>query len=75
LRDGELGVSTLAQAAECTPTAASQHLSKLPMVRLVQQRADSRARLYRRSGGRVLPLLAEALAQADHTVSGVPPHS
>ena len=51
LRDCELGVSTLAQAAECTPTAASQHLSKLRMVGLVQQRADGRARLYRRRVG------------------------
>jgi len=74
LRAGELGVSALAQAAECTPTAASQHLSKLRLVGLVQQRADGRARLYRLSGGHVLRLLAEALAQADHTVSGLPPH-
>jgi hypothetical protein len=38
-----------------------------------QQRANGRARLYRHSGGHELRLLAEALAQADHTVSGVPP--
>ena len=74
LRSDELGVSALAHAAECTPTAASQHLSKLRMVGLVHQRADGRARLYRLSGGHVLRLLAEALAQADHTVSGLPHH-
>ncbi|MCX4098294.1 ArsR/SmtB family transcription factor [Nocardia sp. alder85J] len=74
LRDGEFGVTALAEAAECTPTAASQHLSKLRLVGLVQQRADGRARLYRLSGGHVLRLLAEALAQAEHTVSGLPHH-
>jgi DNA-binding transcriptional ArsR family regulator len=74
LHDGELGVSALAEAAECTPTVASQHLGKLRMVGLVQQRADGRARLYRLSGGHVLRLLAEALAQADHTVSGIANH-
>jgi DNA-binding transcriptional ArsR family regulator len=74
LREDELGVTALAEAAECTPTAASQHLSKLRLVGLVQQRADGRARLYRLSGGHVLRLLAEALAQADHTVSGRPHH-
>ncbi|WP_216903721.1 ArsR/SmtB family transcription factor [Nocardia alni] len=74
LRDTELGVSALAEAAKCTPTAASQHLSKLRLVGLVQQRADGRARLYRLSGGHVVRLLSEALAQADHTVSGLPHH-
>jgi DNA-binding transcriptional ArsR family regulator len=51
LRDCELDVSTWMRAAECTPTAASQHLSKLRMVGLVQQRADGRARRYRRRVG------------------------
>jgi DNA-binding transcriptional ArsR family regulator len=74
LRDAELGVTALAQAAGCSPTAASQHLSKLRLVGLVQQRADGRARLYRLSGGHVVRLLAEALAQADHTVTGIPLH-
>lgn len=74
LREAELGVTALAEAAGCTPTAASQHLSKLRLVGLVQQRADGRARLYRLSGGHVLRLLTEALAQADHQVSGLPQH-
>jgi DNA-binding transcriptional ArsR family regulator len=74
LRDEELAVSALAGAAGCTPTAASQHLSKLRLVGLVQQRAEGRARLYRLSGGHVLRLLSEALAQAEHTVAGLPQH-
>ncbi|MBU3066552.1 metalloregulator ArsR/SmtB family transcription factor [Nocardia sp. NEAU-G5] len=74
LREEELGVTALAEAAGCSPTAASQHLSKLRLVGLVQQRADGRARLYRLSGGHVLRLLSEALAQAEHTVSNLPQH-
>ena len=75
LRGGELGVSALAAAAGCTPTAASQHLAKMRLAGLVEQRADGRARIYRLSGGHVNRLLTEALAHADHAVSGVPQHN
>lgn len=75
LRDGELGVSALADAAGCTPTAASQHLAKMRLTGLVEQRADGRARIYRLSGGHVHRLLTEALAHADHAVSGLPHHN
>lgn len=74
LRDGELGVTALAEAAGCTPTAASQHLAKMRMTGLVEQRAEGRARIYRLSGGHLRRLLTEALAQADHAVSGLPYH-
>jgi DNA-binding transcriptional ArsR family regulator len=74
LRDGELGVTALAEQAACTPTAASQHLAKLRLAGLVEQRADGRARIYRLSGGHVRSLLAQALAHADHTISGLPHH-
>jgi DNA-binding transcriptional ArsR family regulator len=74
LRDGELGVSALAEAAGCTPTAASQHLAKMRLTGLVEQRAQGRARIYRLSGGHVQRLLTEALAHADHAVSGLPHH-
>jgi DNA-binding transcriptional ArsR family regulator len=74
LRDGELGVSALAAAAGCSPTAASQHLAKMRMTGLVEQRAEGRARIYRLAGGHVRRLLVEALAQADHAVSGLPHH-
>jgi DNA-binding transcriptional ArsR family regulator len=74
LRDGELGVSALAQAADCSPTAASQHLAKMRMTGLVDQRAEGRARIYRLTGGHVQRLLTEVLAHADHTVSGAPHH-
>jgi DNA-binding transcriptional ArsR family regulator len=74
LRDTELGVTALAQHAGCAPAAASQHLSKLRLAGLVDQRADGRARLYRLRGGHVRRLVLEALAHADHTVSNIPLH-
>ena len=72
LREGELGVTALAQAARCTPTTASQHLSKLRMSGLVDQRAEGRARYYRLRGEHIKRLLDEALNQAEHAVEGIP---
>ena len=72
LRDGELGVSTLAETARCTPTAASQHLAKLRLAGLVDQRAEGRARYYRLRGDHIRRLLDEALGQAEHQVLGLP---
>jgi DNA-binding transcriptional ArsR family regulator len=72
LRDGELGVSTLAETAHCTPTAASQHLAKLRLAGLVDQRAEGRARYYRLRGDHIKRLLDEALGQAEHDVEGIP---
>jgi DNA-binding transcriptional ArsR family regulator len=74
LRDGELGVTELAERAGCRPTAASQHLSKLRLVGLVDQRAQGRARLYRLKGGHLHRLLDEALAHADHLAHDLPHH-
>ncbi|HEX3782206.1 MAG TPA: metalloregulator ArsR/SmtB family transcription factor [Pseudonocardiaceae bacterium] len=74
LRDGELGVTELAERAGCRPTAASQHLSKLRLAGLVDQRAQGRARLYRLKGGHLHRLLDEALAHADHLAHDLPHH-
>ncbi len=74
LRDTESGVGALAESAGCSPTAASQHLSKLRLAGLVQSRAEGTARIYRLVGGHVVRLLTESLAQADHTVNGQPHH-
>ena len=74
LRDAELDVATLAAAAGCRPTVASQHLSKLRFAGLVQgQRAGQRV-VYRLRGAHVRALLNEALFHADHNVSGTPVH-
>jgi DNA-binding transcriptional ArsR family regulator len=74
LRAGELGVTELAEQAGCTPTSASQHLSKLRLAGLVDQRAQGRARLYRLRGGHLRRLLDETFAHADHATRNLPHH-
>jgi DNA-binding transcriptional ArsR family regulator len=73
LRDEDLDVATLARIAECRPTVASQHLSKLRFAGLVGATRDGRRMVYRLRGGHVRTLLSEALFHADHQVSGNPP--
>ncbi|OLE27224.1 MAG: transcriptional regulator [Catenulispora sp. 13_1_20CM_3_70_7] len=72
LRGGELGVTALAEIAGCTPTDASQHLAKLRLGGLVEQRAEGRARLYRLRGGHIRRLLEEVVGHAEHAVRGIP---
>lgn len=74
LRDKELDVASLAAAAGCTPTAASQHLSKLRFSGLVSGRREGRKVIYQLRGGHVRNLLTEALFHADHETSGLPIH-
>ena len=74
IRDHGADVTTLAAAAGCSPTAASQHLSKLRFAGLVEGIRDGRRVIYRIRGGHVRRLLEEALFQADHQVTGEPVH-
>ena len=74
LRQGEADVATLAAAAGCRPTVASQHLSKLRLAGLVEGTRDARRIVYRLKGGHVRNLLREALFHADHQVTGEPVH-
>jgi DNA-binding transcriptional ArsR family regulator len=74
LRDHELDVASLAAVADCRPTVASQHLSKLRLAGLVQSRRDGRRILYRLRGVHVRALLVQALFHADHQVRGQPAH-
>jgi DNA-binding transcriptional ArsR family regulator len=74
LREEDHDVATLAQIAGCRPTVASQHLSKLRLAGLVEATRDGRRMVYRLRGSHVRNLLAEALFQADHQVSGEPVH-
>jgi DNA-binding transcriptional ArsR family regulator len=67
-------VATLAGIAECRPTVASQHLSKLRLAGLVDARRDGRRMLYRIRGAHVRALLTEALFHADHQITGQPTH-
>lgn len=72
--DNGADVTTLAAAAGCSPTAASQHLSKLRFAGLVEGARDGRRVVYRIRGGHVRRLLQEALFHADHQVTGEPVH-
>jgi DNA-binding transcriptional ArsR family regulator len=74
LRDRDFDVASLAAIADCRPTVASQHLSKLRLAGLVEGRRDGRRVLYRLRGAHLRTLLAEALFHADHQVSGTPVH-
>ena len=74
LREQDLDVATLARIAECRPTVASQHLSKLRFAGLVEATRDGRRMLYRIRGAHVRGLLSEALFQADHQITGQPTH-
>lgn len=75
LREDELDVTSLAAAAGCRPTVASQHLSKLRLAGLVEgHRRGGRQVFYRLRGGHMRALLSEALFHADHQVTGAPVH-
>src|SRR6266550_2261300 len=74
LRDAELDVTSLAAIAECRPTVASQHLSKLRFAGLVEGQRHGQRVVYRLRGGHVRALLAEALFHANHQISGTPVH-
>ncbi len=74
LRDAELDVSSLAAIAECRPTVASQHLSKLRFAGLVDGQRQGQRVVYRLRGRQVHALLREALFHADHQISGKPVH-
>ena len=70
LRDGEAGVSELAQRAGVTPSAASQQLRILRHLRFVAMRRDGRAILYRLHDGHVGALLDEVRSHLDHAALG-----
>ena len=74
IRDHGADVTTLASAAGCSPTVASQHLSKLRFAGLVEGARDGRRVVYRIRGGHVRRLLEEALFHADHQLTGEPVH-
>jgi DNA-binding transcriptional ArsR family regulator len=74
IRDRGADVTTLAAIAGCSPTVASQHLSKLRFAGLVEGARDGRRVIYRIRGGHVRRLLEEALFHADHQLTGEPVH-
>jgi DNA-binding transcriptional ArsR family regulator len=69
LRDAQLDVASLAAAAGCRPTVASQHLSKLRFAGLVEGQRSGQRIIYRLRGAHVRRLLSEALFPAGHNLA------
>jgi DNA-binding transcriptional ArsR family regulator len=74
LLQGESSVACLADLVGTSPTAVSQHLSKLRLAKLVQARKEGTFAFYSAADDHVARLLAEALYHADHQVQGLPDH-
>lgn len=74
----ESSVGALAEAVGASPTAVSQHLSKLRLAGLVDSRREGTFVHYSAADGHVHRLLAEALSHAEHVsgaAAGDDPHS
>lgn len=74
LRDGEKSVSELAEAAEKSPTAVSQHLAKLRWGRIVSTRQEGTRVFYRLVDEHARRLVAHAVYQAEHALEVTPAH-
>ncbi|MBF6384143.1 helix-turn-helix transcriptional regulator [Nocardia farcinica] len=74
LSHGEADVTALVESCGAARTAVSQHLAKLRFTGLVDTRREGRRVIYRLRGGHVARLVQEGLNQADHLVTGEPPH-
>jgi DNA-binding transcriptional ArsR family regulator len=71
----ESSVSSLADLVGASPTAVSQHLSKLRWAKLVRVRREGTFAYYSAAADdHVARLLAEALYHADHRMLGLPDH-
>jgi DNA-binding transcriptional ArsR family regulator len=75
LLQGESSVSSLAELVGTSPTAVSQHLSKLRWAKLVHVRRVGTFAYYSAADEHVARLLAEALYHVDHRIAGVPERS
>ncbi|WP_208971753.1 ArsR/SmtB family transcription factor [Kineococcus rubinsiae] len=68
LRDEELSVNHLADIVDKSPTAVSQHLSKLRWGRMVTTRQEGNRVFYRLTDEHARNLVAEAVSQAEHAL-------
>jgi DNA-binding transcriptional ArsR family regulator len=71
---GEFDVKTLVRMGGSSKTSTSQHLARLREADLVTVRREGRRAIYRARSSHVRKLLKQALYQADHQVSRIPPH-
>ena len=66
LMQGETSVACLADLAGTTPTAVSQHLSKLRLAGLVTNRREGTFVFYALAADHIGELVTQALSHADH---------
>jgi DNA-binding transcriptional ArsR family regulator len=74
LRDGELPVNRLAEILDKTPASVSQHLAKLRLARIVATRQEGTKVFYRLENEHARQLVTDAVFQAEHALTGNPPH-
>ena len=74
LHEGELSVNTLAEVVGKSPAAVSQHLAKLRLARVVSTRHVGTRVFYRLENEHARELVADAMLQAEHSVSARPRH-
>lgn len=74
LRDRELPVNSLAELVGKSPAAVSQHLAKLRLARIVLTRHEGTKVFYRLADEHARRLVADAIFQAEHSLSNDPAH-
>lgn len=74
LMQGETSVACLADLAGTSPTAVSQHLSKLRLAGLVTNRREGTFIYYTLADHHIGELVTQALSHADHSTGRVAPH-
>ena len=74
LMQGETSVACLADLSGTTPTAVSQHLSKLRLAGLVTNRRKGTFVFYGLADHHIGELVRQALSHADHSVGRDGPH-
>src|SRR3954463_13805505 len=73
LMQGETSVACLADLAGTSPTAVSQHLSKLRLAGLVANRREGTFVYYTLADDHIGELVRQALSHADHSTSASSP--
>ncbi|MHB8510174.1 MAG: ArsR/SmtB family transcription factor [Candidatus Dormibacteria bacterium] len=74
LLHGEHSVNDLASIVGARPAAVSQHLAKLRLARVVQQRREGTRIFYAAEDTHVRQLIHESLHHGDHVVQALPDH-
>ena len=74
LRDQELSVNHLAGIVDKSGPSVSQHLAKLRLARMVSSRQDGTKVFYQLTNEHARQLVADAIFQAEHTLSNDPAH-